>query len=251
MHRHQPRLLNLLQANAKRGSFRAEANTIYLYDVIAGSDAEAAFFGGVTATAFIDALNGMQGSVKVRINSPGGDVFAGWAISQAIREYQSSKGQITAIVDGVAASAASVIATAAKKTRMAKSSMMMIHKAWSMAVGNSNDMLETAALLDKVDGILAQSYAARALGDATAFLDMMNQETWFTPDEAIALRLADGLADDREAAAMSASWDLSAYAKAPEPIAAPVEPEPVVNDNTDEIEQRRRLHAARMLQRTA
>ena len=249
MHKQPMRLLNLFQANAKRGSFRAEANTIYLYDVIVGNQLEADFFGGVTATGFIEALSGMTGPVKVRINSPGGDVFAGWAISQAIRDYQSSKGEITAYVDGVAASAASVVATAAKRTKMAKSSMMMIHKAWSMAVGNSNDMLETAALLDKVDGILAQSYAERAGGDASAFLDMMNQETWFTPEEAIALRLADGLADDREAAAMSASWDLSAYAKAPAASAPIVVP--FVQDNSEEIEQRKRAHAVRMLMKTA
>jgi ATP-dependent Clp protease protease subunit len=85
MHKHS--LLNLLASNAKAGSFRAEGNTVYLYDVIVGSDLEAEFFGGVSAGTFINALKGMKGAFSLRINSPGGDVMAARAITQAMREY--------------------------------------------------------------------------------------------------------------------------------------------------------------------
>lgn len=246
------RLLNLLRNNARRGEFRAEANTIYLYDVIAGDDIEAGLFGGVTATGVIAALDGTNGPLRVRINSPGGDVFAGWAIAQALRDYAARKGEVTAIVDGVAASAASVIAVSASRVLMARSSLMMIHKAWSAVVGNSDDMLQVAALLEKVDGLLAGLYAGRGGGDEDEFMALMSAETWFTPDEAMALRLADGLADD-EAQGVAARWDLTAFANAP--AIAEAEPVPVVEppavSSDDEITRRVRQHRARMLMKSA
>ena len=74
------KLLNLLAANRRRGEFKAEAsqagNTIYLYDAIVASEAEAQWFGGVAADSFVKALRGMTGDVSLRINCPGGDVFA-------------------------------------------------------------------------------------------------------------------------------------------------------------------------------
>jgi ATP-dependent Clp protease protease subunit len=260
------RLLNLLQLNARQGSFRAEAatNTMYLYDTIAGDQMEAEMFGGVTAIEFVGALSAMSGPVSLRLNSPGGDVFAGWAMAQAMRDYQAKKGPITVYVDGVAASAASIVATAGKRVLMARSSMMMIHKAWSMVVGNSNDMIETANLLNKVDGLLSQSYAERAGGDPGAFLTMMEMESWFTPDDAIALKLADGLAEDVEV--VNARWDLSVYTKVPAVLQAVAEaavaddptpepePQPAVEagpEPDEDVEQRLCILHAELLHRAA
>jgi ATP-dependent protease ClpP protease subunit len=160
------KLLNLLASNAKRGSFRAEDNTIYLYDVIVASDADAEWFGGVSAEAFVKALAGMTGDVALHINSPGGDVFAGVAMAQAIRAYD---GKITAHVDGLAASAASAVAVACDDSIMAPGSMMMIHNAWTIALGDRHDFMDTAALLEKIDGDLAKAYAKRAGGEAAQF----------------------------------------------------------------------------------
>jgi ATP-dependent Clp protease protease subunit len=106
------KLLNLLKANAKRGEFRAEGNTIYLYDVIVACDADAEWFGGVSAESFVKTLSAMSGDVNLHINSPGGDVFAGVAMAQAIRSYD---GKVVAHIDGLAASAASAVAVAATK----------------------------------------------------------------------------------------------------------------------------------------
>jgi ATP-dependent protease ClpP protease subunit len=210
------RLLNLFSANAKRGTFRADAssNTIELYDYIVSSDDEAAWFGGVSLQGFAKALKGMSGTVHLRINSPGGDVFAGIGMAQLMREYS---GDIVAHVDGYAASAASIVAIAANKVLMAPASMMMIHKAWTWGVGNSDELLATAELLDKIDGQLADTYAQRGNKSAAEFLDLMAKETWFTPQEAIDAGLCDEVApeSDKKSAKARAVWDLSAFDRAP------------------------------------
>lgn len=250
------KLFALLAANAKRGEFKAEANTIYVYDAIVSNELEAEFFGGVHPRAFIDALKAMKGDVTIRVNSPGGSVFAAVAMSQAMREH---KGSITVHVDGLAASAASVLAVTASKVVMAPGSFMMIHKASTLTWGNVDEHLATAELLEKVDGSIAESYARKSGGDATDFLAKMEKETWFTAAEAVEAGIADEIAEDGPKA--SAKWDLSAFTNAPAPVEVkPEEPAPEETTNTieptdpapeAEIEQRQRQHAVRMLERAA
>jgi ATP-dependent Clp protease protease subunit len=154
---HQMRkLLNLFARNAKKGEFKAEGNTIFIYDVIVASEADAEWFGGVAADTFARTLKGMEGDVDLRINSPGGDVFGAKAMAQAIRDYP---GQVTAHVDGVAASAATFLTAVADKTIMAPGSLQMIHKAWTIAIGNADDFVAVADLLDKIDGTIVDAYA--------------------------------------------------------------------------------------------
>jgi ATP-dependent Clp protease protease subunit len=205
------KLLNLLSSNAKRGSFRAEGNTIYLYDVIVGSDAEAEFWGGVSPEAFAKTLSGMTGDVSLRINSPGGDVFAGVAMAQAVRAYA---GKVTAHVDGLAASAASAVAVACDEAVMAPGSMMMIHNAWTLGIGNRHDFMDLAALLEKIDGDLAQAYAKRSGGDAAEYAAMMDKETWLSAEETVKSGLANAIAPEK-AAQNLAKFDLSAFEAAP------------------------------------
>lgn len=219
----------LFRANARRGQFRAEAatNTIYVYDVIVGSAADAEWFGGVDPETFARALAGMSGPVSIRINSPGGDVFAGRAMAQAMRE----RGDVTAHVDGLAASAASLLAVTASRCVMAPGALMMIHQAWTGVGGNADDLESMAALLRKIDVTLAADYAAKAGGDPAAWAERMAAETWFSADEALELGLADEVAENvagptgaRQAAAL---WDLAAYSRAPgAPAAAPADSPP-------------------------
>jgi ATP-dependent Clp protease, protease subunit len=237
------RLLNLFASNAKRGGFRAEGNVIYVYDVIVGSDAEAEFWGGVSPQSFAKTLKGMTGPVELRINSPGGDVFGARAMASAMREYA---GEITAYVDGYAASAASVIAVAAGKVVMAEGSMMMIHKAWTLAMGNADDLTSTAELLAKIDGTLADTYAARTGGKADDFAAMMADETWFSAEEAVSAGLADEVAKSEKKSKAKNVWNLSAFDKAPAP-----DDEPEADPDNSEHEHRARAHAARMLSRAA
>nr|WP_244513101.1 MULTISPECIES: head maturation protease, ClpP-related [unclassified Ensifer] len=214
--------------------------------MIVADEFEAEWWGGVSPAAFIEQLRTIKGDVAIRINSPGGDVFGAVAICQAMREHT---GAITVHVDGYAASAASVIAVCAPKVIMAPGSFMMIHNAWTFVVGNKEDLLSSAALLDKIDGSIADSYAAKSEKDAAIFRDYMSAETWFTASEAVSLGLADAVAEGQGKA--SAKWDLSAFNAAPalpEPSSPP--PAPAAADE-NEVSHRVRLHAARMLEKAA
>ncbi|WP_018456812.1 head maturation protease, ClpP-related [Bradyrhizobium sp. WSM4349] len=262
------RLLNLLAANRKRGSFRAETsnagNVIEVYDVIVSSEIDAEWFGGVAAPAIGRALKGMTGTVHMRINSPGGDVFAGVAIAQFMREYD---GEIIVHVDGYAASIASIVAIAADKVIMAPGAMMMIHKAWTFSFGNSDDLLATAELLEKIDGQLVDAYVKRSAGKASAddFAAMLKAETWFTPQEAIDAGLCDEIAPDKDKPEAQALWDLSAFERAPKPAPPPDQSSEQAaaareaaavqaaadKAAADDLERRKRVTAARLLSTTA
>lgn len=252
------RLLNLYRANGrKNASIRADGNTIYLYDVIAGSESDAEWWGGVSAEGLARTLAGMTGPVSLRIDSPGGDVFGGRAMAQAIREYADG---VTVHIDGLAASAASYVAIAGKSVIAAPGSFVMIHKAWTLAIGNADDLRAGATLLEKIDGTIAESYAAKA-GDAGAATDwaaLMAAETWLTAAEAAALGLVDQVLTEASAPADRArSWDLSAYAAAPAlPEPGPADQPTVPEARTEtaaanEIAARRRRLAVDLLNRTA
>ncbi len=252
-------LHRLIQANRGRGAFRAEGNRLVVYDVIVASDSDAAWLGGISAEAFARELRAMAGDVELRINSPGGDVFAARAMAQAMREHQ---GKITAYVDGVAASAASLLAVSASETVMAPGSMMMIHEAWTIALGNKGDFLATAALLEKIDASIVETYQAKAGGDPAEWAALMAAETWYTGAEAVEAGLADRVAEDKPAAAQAA-WDLGVYdnapagqvqAQAPEPAPEPapvLEPVQAEAGPQTEIEHRKRLLALRLLSHAA
>ena len=255
------RLLNLFQKNAKRGVFQATENEIFIYDIIVGSEAEAEWWGGVSPEAFAKALQGMSGPVSVRINSPGGDAFGGRAIAQMMREYG---GEIVAHIDGVAASAASIIAMAATRSVMAPGSLLMIHNAWMITMGDAADLRSQADVLEKIDQLAAETYAAKGNADAAHYRELMQAETWFTPAEAVAEGLVDEAAPEtkKQDKGSKQSWDLSAFLRAPKepepegalaPPPAPVEPPAPAQAATPEPDDRdrRRRQLAAIAARTA
>lgn len=228
-------------ANKGRGDFRAEGNTLWIYDAIASDDDEANWFGGVSPRQFIAALAETTGPVTLRINSPGGSVFGAQAMIAAMRAHPQP---ITAQIDSLAASAASVIASECAECVMAPGSMLMIHKAWGMTVGNADDHVQVSGLLSKIDAQIAATYARRAgSDDAEKYLSMMASETWFDADEAVSAGLADRVmeANTQRPAAM---WDLSAYAAAPW---QPSEPEVEPASMQSELRQARQRRVAAML----
>lgn len=245
------RLLNLFTCNAKvGGGIQAEGNVIYLYDYIAGSESEAQWWGGISAEGFTRQLLAMDGDVSVRIDSPGGDVFGGRAIAQAIREYD---GKVTCHIDGLAASAASYIAISGDHVVAAPGAFMMIHRAWTLMIGNSADFRAEADLLDKIDVSIAASYAAKAGGD-TDWIAMMDKESWFTGDEALALGLIDEVLSEQSGKSgklAKKGWNLSAFDHPP--IAKIVtEPAPIKPDgDKDAIASRERRLRVDLLTRTA
>lgn len=217
--------LKLMVSNKGKGSFKAEATaeaaTVYLYDAIVNTKEEADWYGGVDPKSFIDAIKAIDAPViNLRINCPGGSVFAGRAMEQALREHPA---KVIAHVDGYSASAASFLMMAADEIVMASGAMVMIHKAWTMAYGNADDLIQTADLLEKIDSTLVETYAARTGADAKQIASWMAAETWFTAQEAVDAGFADSVAATK---AKAQAWDLSAYTNAPKPEAKEKAPEP-------------------------
>ena len=124
----------------------------------------------------------------VKINSVGGDVFEGFALYNAIR-YHS--GHTTAIVEGIAASAASLFAMAADKVVMRQASMMMVHNPWMMTGGESKDLRSAADTLDKIKDIMVSRYAEKTGLGEEQLSQILDEETWLTPHEALELGFAD------------------------------------------------------------
>lgn len=162
--------------------------TIGIYDVI-GQDYWTGE--GVTAKRIAAALRSIgAGPVTVNINSPGGDMFEGFAIYNLLREHP---GEVTVKVLGLAASAASVIAMAGDTVQMSRASFLMIHNAWVIAAGNRNDLREIADFLEPFDRAMADIYAARTGIDADTIGEMLDAETWLGGSDAIAQGFADEL----------------------------------------------------------
>ena len=146
---------------------------------------------GSTPDQLLQALKAIgPNAITLKINSPGGDYFAGVAMYNLLRAHPAP---VTVQVVGVAASAASVIAMAGTKIEMAKNAELMIHKAWAMAIGNADEMAAIKAVLDRIDRALADTYAARTGQPIDKISAMMSAETWMNADEAISMRFADGL----------------------------------------------------------
>jgi len=210
-------MFKLLASNKAKGSFKIEAKqddteaTIYLYDMIVRTDDEAEWWGGVSPQAFVKALNDITApTIHLRVNSPGGSVFAARAIEQAIRMHKS---KVVAHVDGLAASAASFLIMAADEIRMAPGSFLMIHKAWTWTGGNANDLRKESDVLEQIDASLVKTYATRSGQEAEAIAQWMADETWIEADRAVELGLANSVADTK--ATNAVKWDTSAFKNAP------------------------------------
>lgn len=146
---------------------------------------------GVTSKQFSAALKQVgDAPLTLRINSPGGDVFDGISIFNALA---SRKAPVNIVVDGLAASAASVIAMAGSNIAMHESAMLMVHNAHCVAIGNRHDMTEVAATLEKVDGQLAKIYAARTGGTEEDMAVLMDNESWLTSTDAMETGFADSV----------------------------------------------------------
>lgn len=143
---------------------------------------------GVSAKAFLDDLRSVKGStVSLEINSPGGDVFAGLAIYNGLR---NSGKTINVKVLGLAASAASLVAMAGDTIEMPENAFLMIHNPWSFAAGDANDMRATADVLDKIGASLATTYANRTGKSEDEISAMLAAETWLTAQEALDMGFA-------------------------------------------------------------
>lgn len=187
----------------------ADETVITLYDEIG--------FWGVTAKKFNETLAQVKTPKAVlKINSPGGDVFDGIAMHNDLLDHPSDW---TVKVTGLAASAASIVAMAGDRIEVGENAFLMIHNAWSIAIGNKQDFRDTADLLAEIDDALANTYVARTKKKYEDIAKMMDDETWLNGKQAVAEGFADatfgaGKEDDKA----KALFDLTVFKNAPKEL---------------------------------
>lgn len=210
------KIYQLFAQNRKNGSGslniqnHGDVAVIYLYDVIVDSNDDAEFWGGVSAESFVKELAAITAPViHLHVNSPGGSVFGGRAMETAIRNHTA---KVIVFVDGVAASAASFLIMAADEIEMSKGAFLMIHKAWTFAYGNADDLIHQANVLTQIDESLIATYAERTQLPENELREMLLAETWLDAQMAVNKGFADRVSENSKA---QNRWNLSAYAHAP------------------------------------
>ncbi|MFZ4597814.1 MAG: head maturation protease, ClpP-related [Terrimicrobiaceae bacterium] len=167
---------------------RAESNQteISIFDEIG--------YYGVSAKQFVDDLKNVPAgnSILLKIHSPGGEVFDGNVIFNALKRHA---GGVVVQIEGLCASMASIIALAGAPVRMAANGFFMIHNPWGMAVGDAAEMRDQASLLEKIKQNMVSAYAAKSKKDEVMIEEWMDAETWFTAEQALAVGFVDEITD--------------------------------------------------------
>lgn len=214
-------LLQLLNENRRpfapiesRIVAKDKAAAIYLYDPIVGDRATAEWWGGVCPQDFVPAIRALEADeITIYTNCPGGDVFAAEAMCQALREHPA---KVIMQIEGYAASAATAIACACDEVVMTAASKYMIHKTWTFAMGNDDDMTAAVELLRKCDQSMYDEYVRRSGNTLEQVSAWCAAETWFTAEDAVKFGFADSvIAAPAATARAQQKWNLSAYKNAP------------------------------------
>lgn len=173
---------------------------------------------GVSASDMIRDLADVQGPLEVHLNSPGGEVFDGIAIYNSL----IARKDVTIMIDGIAASIASVIAMAGNPVLIARQGQMMIHDGFGMAIGNAQDMRDFAEQLDRTSNNIAQIYAEHTGKSETYWREIMKSEAWYNAGEAIENGLADRFIDSGAGRPIVTpakdQWDMRIYNKNRAPV---------------------------------
>lgn len=194
---------------------------------------------GVSAKQFINDLRalGPVQTINLSIHSPGGEVFDGIAIYNALKNHPAT---VNATIEGIAASMASVIAMAADSISIPSNAFLMIHNPSGMVWGDAEDMQDMAALLNKLRDSLLSAYTTKTGMTEASIIEMMDAETWLTGKEAVEMGFADVLTDEVKAAAVFAGIDTKHFRKMPAAITdsptpeTPSAPEQVEPEKTEE-----------------
>ncbi|ETA80536.1 MULTISPECIES: head maturation protease, ClpP-related [Bacillota] len=166
--------------------------TLYLDGVIAE---DSWFDDDVTPKAFKAELTAGEGDIVIWLNSPGGDCIAASQIYAMLMDY---KGTVTVKIDGIAASAASVIAMAGTTVLMAPTALMMVHNPLTVAIGDSEEMKKAIAMLSEVKESIINAYEIKTGQSRTKLSHLMDAETWLNAKKAIELSFADGILEDEK-----------------------------------------------------
>lgn len=191
---------------------------VFIYDEIG----RGFFGGGVAAEDFVAAIKALKlgagDELTVRINSPGGNLFDGTTIYNYLR---SSKARVVVRIDGVAASAASIVAMAGDRIEMPENAFLFIHNPWMVAAGDAAVMRKAADDLDQMREGAVATYLRRT-GDKVSraqLIEMLDAETWLTAEQSVQHGFADAVDEPVRAAAL-ARFDLQQYGFAIPPAVA-------------------------------
>ena len=180
-----------------------EARVLELYGTIAS---ESWFDDDVTPQMFKDELFSGDGDVVIYLNSPGGDCIAASQIYTMLMDYP---GNVTIKIDGIAASAASVIAMAGTSVLMAPTSLMMIHNPMTAAFGSKDEMEKAIEMLEEVKESIINAYELRTGLSRARISHLMDSETWMNANRAIELGFADGMLTDEKITAEMPAFEFS------------------------------------------
>lgn len=192
---------------------------------------------GISAKQFIADLKNVDPShsILLRIHSPGGEVFDGNAIYNALKRHP---GGVTSQIEGLAASMATVIALAGSTVRMSANGFFMIHNPWSLAMGDAEDMREQAELLDKIQAGIVNTYVAKSGQSPEQVQAWMDAETWFTAAEALAAGLIDEITDAIAIAASANKFGcIGKFKNAPDDLTVPEVIMDQVQETAETIEE--------------
>lgn len=156
---------------------------------------ESWFDDDITPKAFKAELHAGEGDIVIWLNSPGGDCIAASQIYAMLMDY---KGKITVKIDGIVASAASVIAMAGTTVEMAPTALMMIHNPLTVAIGDSEEMQKAISMLTEVKESIINAYEIKTGQSRTKLSHMMDAETWLNANKAIELGFADQIMEDEK-----------------------------------------------------
>ena len=198
---------------------------------------------GIDAKNFANTLNQIQTkNILIRLNTPGGSVFDGVAIHNAIKAHSS---HITIRIEALAASIGSVIALAADKIEMYETSFFMIHNPWVLAMGEADDLRKQADLLDKIKDTIINVYNKR-LDSEYDVVKAMDDETWYTAEEALEVGFIDEIIKEDDSKNMlnkANEFNMSIYKNLPDQLKekedikidnVSVEPEPILKETEQE-----------------
>lgn len=176
-------------ASEIKHEFKAQVEGDTTEITIYGDIGESWWGESTSANDIKNALNDVStNTITIRLNSPGGDAFDGITIYNQLKNHNA---KVIVYVDGLAASAASIIAMAADELIMNTGSMLMIHEASTFTWGTKADIKKTLNALEGIDKSIADIYMTRYSGERAELENMVESETWFTANEAVEVGLAD------------------------------------------------------------
>ena len=182
----------------------SDENEIEIYSLIV-ADSEVRiyreWFGDeavISGRMFRDKMEEMNGDVTLRINSAGGDAFEASTIVQSVQERKKEGYKVNAIVDGIAASAASLVVTVCDDVMMSALGHIFIHSGSTFMFGNSDDLAKAADFLRGLDKSAAKLYAKKTGKTVESMLEYMKDETYFTAEESVEMGFADSIMEDKD-----------------------------------------------------